>query len=280
MRYRRLFCHGAALLSEAGNVQQQRAGGTCECGSGLAGVVRLLILGLAVSVLAGGGRAQQQVQSPRLVARLSYIAPTLVPSNVREYLMALGDRLQRAGKERLVLSGTYSDRSGAAGQAQLTWEAPGSLRLDRSGGQALVFDGVAGVVNPAGLTEPELGILESLVQDSPEGFLYGFPQGCAFRFLGARFRADDGKSRDYQGPWFDIYETVVLVRVLSGTPLRQKHFYFDTRTKLFVKAKYVVQRGGTKVLVFDRVQQLGNQGRRRHARSDRSERERRARLHV
>src|SRR5438128_10750148 len=38
-----------------------------------------------------------------------YIAHTSVPSNVREYLLALGDRIQEAGKERLTLAGSITD---------------------------------------------------------------------------------------------------------------------------------------------------------------------------
>ena len=106
-----------------------------------------------------------------------------------------------------------------------------------------------GVVNAASVAAPDLELLESLVNDSPETFLYGFSQGAGYRFLGARFRTDDGKTSNYQGPLYDIYEVVAPVPVAAGNPSRQKLVYFDSRTKLLAQSRYLIQRGGAKVSV-------------------------------
>ena len=179
----------------------------------------------------------------------SYVSPTLVPSNVREFLLALGDRIQKPGKERLVLVGSYTDSKISAKPAKLIWEAPGRLLFDRTGAGApsLVVDDKTGVSNASALSNSDLGVLESLLDDSPEAFLYGFTRGHAHRFLGGRFRTDNGKTPNYSGPWYDIYESVAPVQSLSGAPLRQKIFVFDGINKLLVRTSYLVLQGGTKI---------------------------------
>jgi hypothetical protein len=182
-----------------------------------------------------------------------FISLTSVPSNLREYLKALGDRLQKAGKERLTLIGTSTDvEHSAAAPATLVWEVPGRLRFDRSaaGAPSMIVDDVAGLVKTAALSDSDLGILESLVNDNAEAFLYGYLRGDARRFLGGRFRIDNGKTPNYSGPWYDIYESVAPEKaptiVLSRT---QKFFYFDSINKLFVRATYRVTKNGQEIPV-------------------------------
>lgn len=133
----------------------------------------------------------------------------------------------------------------------MIWEVPGRLFLDRTGAGAssLLFDDITGVSNATALSSSDLGVLESLLDDSAETFLYGFTRGHARRFLGARFRTDNGKTPNYSGPWYDIYESVAPVQSLTGAPLRQKHFIFDSVSKLPVRTSYLVVQGGNKVQV-------------------------------
>ena len=215
------------------------------------GVATWLVCSAALAVFAVSGHGQAEVAVTRSFAPLpSYVTQTLVPSNVREFLIALGDRVQKPGKERLTLIGTHTDQSGVV-PAQLVWEVGGRLRFDRTTvpPNSLVFDNVAGLLNAASVSDSDLAVLESLLDHSPESFLYGFVQGRAHRFLGGRFRTDDGKAPNYTGPWFDIYERFAPVPVVTDAPLRQKHFYFDSQTKLFAKATYIVVKGGAKVVV-------------------------------
>lgn len=193
----------------------------------------------------------------------SYVGQGLVPSQVREHLLALGDRIQKPGKERSTLSGVFTDKNGT-GPAQLVWEVPGRLRFDRSTtpSNPLIFDDVTGLVNGAGVAQSDLDILESIFDDSTEMFLYGFVQGHAHRFLGGRFRTDDGKKPNYNGPLYDIYETVARVRVVAGSPLRQKLYYFDSQTKLLTKTRYALLRGSTNISVsteYDKWKTSGGQ---------------------
>jgi len=72
---------------------------------------------------------------------------------------------------------------------------------------SLVYDTAAGVLGAASLAAADLNLLESLLDDRMESFLYGFPAGTRWRFLGARFRVDDnGATANYEDPWCDIYE--------------------------------------------------------------------------
>jgi len=175
----------------------------------------------------------------------------MVPSNVREYLIALGDRIQKPGKERLTLTGTSSDARYAAAPAKLVWEVPGRLRFDRaaSGAPSLIFDNVSGLANAASLSDSDLGIVESLLNDSAEGFLYGYwQQGHAHRFLGGRFRTDNAETPNYSGPWLDIYESVASTNApTTALAPTQKFFQFDSVSKLLVRATYMIVRNGQKV---------------------------------
>jgi len=167
--------------------------------------------------------AKQFVQSPT------------VPSPVRGYLAAFGDRIQTPGKERSILRGTYTSKNGS-GQAQLIWEVPGNVRFDRSDqpGKALIFTKAAGLASSStSRAQADADILESLMDDAAESFFYGFQRAVAHRFLGAGFGADDG-SRD------DIYESHGPVRAQPGRPSRLKHYYFDSRTKLLDKTHYLI----------------------------------------
>src|SRR5207237_850832 len=116
---------------------------------------------------------------------------------------AFGDRIQRPGKERVKLVGKYTDQFGSS-DISLTWEVPGRFRLDRSDstGRPIIYDAGTWL----GALPAEANALESLFDDTPESFFYAMLQGAAHRFLGNRFRADDGKTPNYKGPWYDVYQ--------------------------------------------------------------------------
>lgn len=176
------------------------------------------------------------------------IAQTAVPGMAREFLVALGDRLQTGGKERFVLIGQYT--TGAASvPATITWEAPGNLRFERNGAATLAVDTKLGVLNSSRLADAEADVIESLLDDRPEAFLYGLTNGYASRLLGTRFRTDDGKTANYTGPWYDIYQVSAPLAAAGKTVTRQKLFFFDSQTKLLARATYVSEHGGSKTTV-------------------------------
>src|SRR6266699_6717669 len=129
-------------------------------------------LAAALCIVAGlgwaPGAAGQLKPNP---ATMSYINPGAVAAPVRSFLFALGDRLQRPGKERVTLAGKYTDRSGTA-DIVLVWEVPGRLRFDRSDkpGRPVIYDNTRGWDNAGAIAPEEAGALESLFDYSPESF--------------------------------------------------------------------------------------------------------------
>jgi hypothetical protein len=207
-------------------------------------------IGASVAACAGGLWAQNGNGANK--SAFTYLAISAMPSAARDHLAALGDRLRRPGKERLTVSGQYDDPVHAGGAASYVWEIPGRVHLERAGHAPVTVDPSSPSYQAQlkQLSAGDAGIIESLLDDGPEGFLYGIVQGHARRFLGSRFRLDDGANPSYAGPWFDIYENVGHARSLSGTPLVQKHFFFDSVTKLLVRTTYSDSHTGAPVLVL------------------------------
>jgi hypothetical protein len=110
---------------------------------------------------------------------------------------------------------------------------------------------VNGVQNAAVLSNAEMNVLESLGNDTPETFLYsvaGANKKTAYRLIGGRFRTDNGKTPNYKGPWYDIFEVSGPVAAGSST-IRQKFYHFDSQTKLLVRSQYQIQQAGAAVHV-------------------------------
>jgi hypothetical protein len=123
---------------------------------------------------------------------------------------------------------------GSAGD--LRFGTSGAARFDRAGTGApsLLLDDVSGLSKASVLSDSDLGILESLANDSGEAFLYAYMHGHAQRFLGGRFRTDNGKTANYAGPWYDIYESVAPDKAATLVlPATQKFYHFDSISKLF-----------------------------------------------
>jgi hypothetical protein len=185
--------------------------------------------------------AQSQTNSTTSApASGTYVNAASVPGPVQRYLAAFGDRVQNPGKGRTIFRGTYSAKNGS-GQAQLTWEVPGNIRFDRSDqpGKSLIINKSAEPTSSSGLGQTDTDILESLSDDSAEAFFYGFQNGVGHRLLGQRFRADDGNTVNYQGPWYDVYAAHEQVAIQPGSPARVKHFYFDSQTGLLTQTRYL-----------------------------------------
>ena len=90
------------------------------------------------------------------------------------------------------------------------------------------------------ILQSDAGILESVIDDGIESFLYGFAGGTIHRFLGERVRGDDGKTADYKGPWYDVVFAGGPARSQPGNPNRLKFFYFDNDTKFPARTDYIL----------------------------------------
>ena len=132
----------------------------------------------------------------------------------------------------------------------MVYELPGNVRLDRQTTPTapLVYVPGAGVSNAASVAQQDLDVLESLAADSHEAFLYSFTESLGHRLLGTRFRTDDGKTPNYQGPYYDIYEATGPSPAANNA-VRQKWYFFDSGTHLLAKTRYLVKRSGADVAI-------------------------------
>lgn len=187
----------------------------------------VLILALEL-VVAAAARAQ--------VSSTAYVKPTLLPSRLEKALAALGDHLDKPGKERIALGGTLQRSSGASSQVSIVWQLPSSFRLEEttsSGKRVIAFDG-ARVSSTSPLTDDDNGLLETLFLDSAEHFFVGRHSGLAMREMGV-FRTDDGTAKTYSGPYLDIYQ------VADKTPAGEKRlrlYQFGMQTGLLERVDY------------------------------------------
>jgi hypothetical protein len=175
-----------------------------------------------------------------------YVRRGRLRSQLQAVLGALGDRLEKPGKERLTLTGTITK----AGRQQaipvlLVWEFPGRLRLEEQvDGQrnVTVFNGNNARKNGNSLSRRDEDLIETLTHDSVEHFLISQLDGAATRFLGSRFRLDDGTATNYEGPFYDLYETSELIKVGREIRRQTKVYYFNSDTHLLERVKYQVRR--------------------------------------
>jgi hypothetical protein len=198
------------------------------------------------------------VQTPAPAAAEGYVRRARLWPQLREVLNALGDRVERPGKERLTLTGLISRPTVSKTEqnpARLFLELPDKLRLEEQTGlqtQVTVFNGSSGqgVVKTGGAAEQEdEDLVESFVYDAADHFLNSRTRGRATRFPGSRFRADDGATADYKGPYYDLYELTELVQVGKEARRQTKLYYFNSDTLLLERVSYELSRTGAPVRV-------------------------------
>lgn len=201
--------------------------------------MRVSMIAFGAALMTMVGVAWAQVPQPPAVAGRDAV-PLLQPwdfsSSVRHHLEALGDRLGRPERRRATLQGTLTDGRGSR-PLRFVWETPGHARLEIQGSQAIGFDGNRPVISGV-LTTEDAAVLESLVEDSAEAFLFAVRDHAAWQVLARRARLDDGRTPNYTGPRRDYYVVDMPVRARQvGSPQR-KLFGFDSRTGLIASVRY------------------------------------------
>jgi hypothetical protein len=198
------------------------------------------------------GTQAAAAENPDLIRRAS-LRPLL-----REALGALGDRLERPGREQLMLSGTMA-RGGGGGPShvQLVRQFPSLLRaVEQSGGgtSVVTFNGSAAAKAGGELTPSDEALVETLVYDSAEGFFAAQARGANARHLGSRFRLDDGAgTADPSAPAYDVYLIENEISLGGGPTRRAKLYYLNSDTLLLERVRYEVARGGDVVRVEVRL---------------------------
>ena len=204
-----------------------------------------LFLAIATSLVAFGQAVQSTVPQQKATLQTSAL-----PSHVRALLNAKESRYFTPGKERFTLVGLISDDRGGVRSARITMELPASAKFeDTSGsGKSVAFDGAKSVAS-ANVAEAEYDLMETLYADSADYFFYSIAGGSANRFIGSRFRSDDGKSSTYNGPWLSVIQLASRLQFRPDQATRQKFYLFDAATKLLTSVRYEIRRGGQGVPV-------------------------------
>lgn len=195
------------------------------------------------------------------VAQGEYVRRVRLWPQFQGFLSRTGDRLEKPGKERLVLAGSITRLISARMQThpiRLIAEYPNRLRLEEqidSQVQVTIFDRGETFTSNRSAATSDQDVIETLAFDTVDHFFNGQMQGLGTRFLGGRFRLDDGQKTDYSGPFLDVYQMSEQIRI--GTTVREqpKFFCFNSDTQLLDRVQYQVERD--KALI-DVVVQSGN----------------------
>jgi hypothetical protein len=169
-------------------------------------------------------------------------------SELKPYAIALGQRLQIPGKERITALGKISYHRDTRQQTEpvrVTWQYPLKIRLDQ-GGNSLTFDRN----NPA-LPAPEdaktSNTIQTLLEDSVEGFFAMQKKGVSRRFLGSGFSLEGASASD---PSMDIV-VISYPDVFRRKEPILKSYWFNSRTKLLGVVTYTSPAGVLTHVVID-----------------------------
>lgn len=212
----------------------------------------LFAAGLAAAFALSPVRAQSgdaDGKEKKAVQRNYLPAPFFNPG--AQYRTALGPRFDAKGGERVVMRGTLKWAAGTF-PVTVTRELDEGFRIDFGGSSPRSL--IAGALNSkpafaAAPSQPDADLLETLYDDTPESLFYSLQFQGGFRLLGQGFRTPNEKGRTDKSVYCDIFERAVPVAVAPNQPRRYKHYYFDSRTKLFFKTRYKLERGGSKKVV-------------------------------
>ncbi len=178
------------------------------------------------------------------------VRASALSSGLRSVLTNLGDRLERAGKERVTYSGTL--RRGEeiiAAPFTLTWELPGRIRLEDFGRQQItVFDGETISRTQASSTTFQDELIETLVYDSAEHFLVSQMQGAGTRFLGSRFQLNTSTA-ERSNSVYDIFEVTEQNKVRPNLEAQTRQYFFNSDTQVLELVRYRLSRNGVEVPV-------------------------------
>ena len=197
--------------------------------------------------------------APRLPARAAPLPERVSRAHLwphlRAALSAFGDRLERPGRERLILTGslTRANESQSA-SLHLIREFPARFRLtQQSGAQLRTVIFHQGALETSGEADSfARALVETLELDTPEQFFSSRRQGAALRFLGSRARLDDGSTASYTGPFYDVYEATTTVRIGEQERRQTKLYYFNSDTLLLELVRYEADSNGSRVSVETR----------------------------
>jgi hypothetical protein len=196
---------------------------------------RMTTLFLCWYGLAGlAGLYPQTTQNTQAASSIqnSYTGAWQIPSSLREQFRALGDRMQKPGKEWVVTGGTYSDASGSCSM-QITSGLGNNVLIGRNCGQgngngnngSIAFSSSQAWTQNGAIRSEDLDLLASLVDDPAETLFASVSVGGGWKSLGRGFPIGAGYS-------CDLYEVAAVSKVQSAAAPRLKRYCFDSKTLL------------------------------------------------
>ncbi|HVT91465.1 MAG TPA: hypothetical protein VHD76_01375 [Bryobacteraceae bacterium] len=142
--------------------------------------------------------------------------------------------------QQLVVTGALT-RNGATEGVTVTRQAPNKVRLDIQTEGAVVFDGAKPWAQGVTLTSENEDLLESLVDDSPEGIFTAMVAGIRHPvLLLRRVEINAANPAAAVGRILDVYDLYGPVRGRSAEVVRRKRAFFDTDTLLLNHVYYRV----------------------------------------
>lgn len=194
----------------------------------------------------------EQINNPAAAGKMKYVRAGVLRPQLATAFRTLGDRLEKPGKERLMVSGTLRRQSEESQPFLLAWEYPGRLRLEVQAGverRVHLFDGASNRPasgNPDGQTEY---LLETLFYDSAEHFFTAQTEGRATRFLGPRFHLSGSDESAPDNSAYDLFEIAEQVHIGRVEREQTKLYAFNSETHLLELIRYEVERDGATVQV-------------------------------
>jgi len=179
-----------------------------------------------------------------------YIERQGIWPQLRSALDAYGDRLEKPGKERLIAIGGLRNASTTANEklpVRLVFEFPDKLRIEKQNGNKIettIFDGKKKVKIGDAIKPEEEEELETLVFDSVDHFMAAHMLGKPLRFLGDRFRLDDGTAVNYIGSYYDIYQIAEQQFDANNNKeqtVQQKLYFFNSDTHKLERITYQIE---------------------------------------
>jgi hypothetical protein len=218
---------------------------------------------------ARSGHELQRKQYPQLRAtsgitpaggldQAAYVSRFRLWPELQSPLAALGDRLERPGKERITLDGTLSrliNSEMVASSARVIWELPGRLRVEQAGGETTVlgFDGQYAWKSNGSLTAEDQDLLDTFLFDSVEHFFIGQAKGFATRSLGSRFTSNASGDEQPGEPVHDLYLVTDQMPGGTTTTYQPKFYGLNSDTQLLELVRYTIESGGLTVKVEVRL---------------------------
>jgi hypothetical protein len=156
--------------------------------------------------------------------QITYWQPSQIPSYLQYQFIALGDRHQKPGKERLTLAGNLIAGTNSQ-SAEVIMEKGGKIRIATSS-KSVRFDGNNGSAN---ISNDDRELLESLVDDLPETLLDSSASGSDLQLIGSRLA-------DSKGGFYDLYDALIFSKIKK--PIIARRYCFDSITKMLIWVQY------------------------------------------